>query len=162
MVRQRKERRNDVKKACEDAMKLLGYDVSNIQTTKLEGRMCYVVNNDFSSEVSSQFSYINDIPIKIEFNVDDNDELPYEIMKVQAFVTWYVENSNTGWCTTFYFTGISSTTYDDSLTNVSMYGVWRPEVNWLLSEIDWCGDEALTTEQIQAAIAAAQVAWHDY
>jgi hypothetical protein len=161
MVRQRKERRNDVKKACEDAMKLLGYEVSNIKTTKLEGRSCFVTNNDFNSEVASQFSYINDIPVKIEFNVDDNDELPYEIMKVQAFVTWYVENSGTGWCTTFYFNSIQSMSFDDSTHNVSMYGLWRAEVDWLLTEIDWCGDETLTTEQIQAAIARAQTVWSE-
>lgn len=159
MVRQRKERRSDVKKACEDAMQLLGYDVANVNTTKLEGKMCHVTNSDFNSTLSSQFSYLNELPIKIEFNVADNDELPYEIMKAQVFVTWYVENAHVTWGNTFFFNHIQTVTYEDNNTTVSMYGIWHADVDWLLSEIDWCGDETLTTEQINAALASAQTAW---
>jgi len=163
MVRQRVYRQDDVKKAVEDAMQLLGYNVIDIAPSALEskdGKACAVTYDDFHSNPDTQQTYLNEIPIAIDFNFAKENDLPYEIMRVQAFVTWYVKASHSCACRSFYFTYMSANKLHD-WHHVKMVGVWRLQVSWMLNNMDWCPEGEITQADIDNALTNAKTAWTD-
>jgi hypothetical protein len=162
MVRQRTTRRDDVKKACEDAMQELGYNVTDVMPSSLEGKSdgkaCAVTYGDFHSDPQTTQTYLLEIPIEIEFNIQNDNEVPFEIMRVQAFVTWYVKADHCAACRSFYFTNISAQRLHDA-HHVVMTGTWRVELNWMLNNMDWCPEGDITQADINSALAAAKIAW---
>jgi len=140
MVRQIKQHRKDCKYYVEEAMEKLGYNVNSRKQNKLENKTCQVYYGDFDTAIVTQMSYWNEIPITIEFDIDDNEDVPYYIMQVQAFITWYVYASQCDYATGFYFNHVHNDFTGES-THVTMIGIWQIEVDFALeNEIAWCGD----------------------
>jgi len=123
-------RKKDCKYYVERGLEKLGYRVNSFTQEQLPKNECVVLYTDFKFNVDTTESYYGDIYITINFNVDDNLELPYAIIEIIANVTQYLEESGAPWCTSFRFlkpriTNSGNTSY------VELPAVYSMEVDWV-------------------------------
>jgi hypothetical protein len=126
-------RRKDVKYYVEQAMRELNYTTNSNYTNELSENECTVVYSDFENNVDTQESYWDLIWLKVIFNVNDNNEVPYKIREILRFVTDYVEKSGAPNCTSFMF-GTTHAPPLGTLTQVEMNCCYKCETDWIEME----------------------------
>ena len=123
-------RRRDVKMAVEDAMNELGYDTNPQDTGSLGPRECVVRYSGFNHEIDTNESYWVGLEILILLNIDNNNEIPYQIVEILENVTDYVERSATPNCTSFKFTRVIPYPNGES-TRIELYSTYDFEIDWV-------------------------------
>jgi hypothetical protein len=125
-----KARRKDVKYYVEEAMRKLNYTTNSNYTNELNENECSVVYNSFDNSVETQESYWDLVWLKIIFNVNDNNEVPYKISNILSFVTKYVEESEAPNCTSFMFGPVHAPPLGTT-TQVEMSCCYKFENDWM-------------------------------
>lgn len=126
-----KARRKDVKYYVEEAMKNLNFQTNSNFTNELNENECSVVYTDFDNNIETQESYWDIVWIKIIFNVNDNNAVPYKIREILTYVTKYVEDSQAPNCTSFMFGPVHALPLG-TLSQVEMSCCYKLETDWIL------------------------------
>lgn len=129
MVR-RIRRTTDCKTELEKHLKLLGYETNPTDQNSLHNKECVVKYNDVDTSVYTQEEYDFNIYITIELVIDNNNEIPYTIIEIIKNITYFVEQSEVPWCTSFYFTN-SHVTPLNSSSLITLTAKYEPIVDWV-------------------------------
>lgn len=124
-----KERRKDVKYYVEEGMRKLNFQTNSNYTPEMSENECTVLYGDYDSNVDTQESYWDHQWIQIIFNLNDNNEVPYTIVRIKRFITKYVEASGAPECTSFIF-GSCHPVKLGTTTRVEMNCCYKFEVDW--------------------------------
>jgi hypothetical protein len=123
-------RTSDCKTEVEKSLRKLGYDTNPVDQTSLHNKECVVTYGDVDLSVYTQEEYDFNVYIEIEFNLDNNNELPYMIAEIVKNVTFDVEQAVVPWCTSFQFTNSSPHKLGQS-TNVTLTAKYEPIYDWI-------------------------------
>ena len=120
----------DCKVKVEESLRNLGYDTNPVDQTSLHNKECVVKYDNVDVSVYTQEEYDYAVYITIEFNLDNNNELPYMIFELTKNVTYDVEQAQVPWCTSFQFTNCSCHVLGSS-TNVILTAKYEPIYDWV-------------------------------
>lgn len=120
----------DCKVEVEKSLRKLGYDTNPVDQSSLHNKECVVTYEGVDLSVYTQEEYDAPVFINIEFNLDNNNELPYMIFELVKNVTYDVEQAQVPWCTSFQFT--NAVTHNLGTTsNVVLTAKYEPILDWV-------------------------------
>lgn len=120
----------DCKMKVEESLRNLGYDTNPTDQTSLHNKECVVKYSNVKIDIYTQEEYEMDTFITVEFNIDNNNELPYVIYEMIKNVTYDVEQATVPWCTSFQF--VDSDCRELGTThNVLLTAKFMPIYDWV-------------------------------
>ena len=127
----RLKRNNDCKLQIENSLKKLGFKTNPRVQNSLDNKECVVTFSNMIIDILTNESYDTKIEMCIDFNIDNNNEVPYIVLEMLENITKDVENSEVPWCTSFRFTDINYNPGEGEMVSIKLYAQFYLECDWI-------------------------------